>query len=105
MQTETETAGHIERKEAKARIKAALKEITGKRWSVTFDRGTAAGWIKIHALPSNRVDEFTMSEEDQEILKDALGLDRWNVAGGFALDPRCRAGFVRRLEARAEKAA
>lgn len=45
----------IERKNAVRRIKAALKQKTGKTWSVHGDRGTAWGWITVEAPKSRRV--------------------------------------------------
>jgi hypothetical protein len=44
----------MNRNETIARIKAALKRRSGKNWSVTGDRGTAWGWLKIDAPPSRR---------------------------------------------------
>lgn len=99
METATET--HIPMDEAKKRIRAALKELTGKGWSVTQDRGTAAAWIQIHAYPRHRVNEWDMDEHDQALLHEALDLWNWNLTGGFNLDPRDRTGFIHRLEERA----
>jgi hypothetical protein len=44
----------LDRDEAIKRIRAALKRRSGKAWSVTGDRGTAWGWIKIDAPPARR---------------------------------------------------
>jgi hypothetical protein len=41
-------------KEAIKRIKTALKQRSGKEWSVTNSRGTAYGWLTIDAPPKRR---------------------------------------------------
>jgi len=55
---------HIDRDEAIKRIRAALKKKTGKSWSVTGDRGTAWGWIKVEAPPRRRVWHEKIAEFD-----------------------------------------
>lgn len=45
----------IDRDDAIALIREALKQRSGKSWSVTGDRGTAWGWITIQAPPARRV--------------------------------------------------
>lgn len=42
----------IDRDEAIKAIRAALKRRSGKSWSVTGDRGTAWGWLRISAPPA-----------------------------------------------------
>jgi len=54
MHTLTETDTSIDRDQAIARIKAALKKRSNKSWSVTGGRGTGWGWITIDAPPSRR---------------------------------------------------
>lgn len=44
----------MDRNEAITRIRKALKERSGKPWSVTGGRGTAWGWITIDAPPKRR---------------------------------------------------
>jgi hypothetical protein len=44
----------VDRDEAIARIKSALKLRSGKTWSVKGNRGTAWGWIDIDAPPKRR---------------------------------------------------
>jgi len=44
----------MDRDEAITRIRTALKARTGRPWSVTGDRGTAWGWIRIDAPPARR---------------------------------------------------
>lgn len=46
---------YINRDEAIARIKAALKRRSGKPWSVTGGKGTAWGWITIDVPPKARI--------------------------------------------------
>lgn len=48
----------IERNEAIARIRKALKARSGKTWSVTGNKGTAWGWIDIDAPPARRTWHF-----------------------------------------------
>ena len=54
-------------------LRRLLKAATGRTWSVTGGRGTAWGWITIHA-PKARRDEFgNMTDADREALTIALG--------------------------------
>jgi hypothetical protein len=55
-------------------IKNALKQRSGKSWSVRGGRGTAWGWIDISALPARKVD-YRMTAEDQAELSALLGKD------------------------------
>lgn len=64
----------MDRNEAIARIRAALKKRSGKLWSVRGGSGTAWGWISISAPPARIVD-YRMTEADSEELKTLLGLD------------------------------
>ncbi len=50
----TTTDKTIDRDEAIARIRTALKRRSGKAWSVTGGRGTAWGWITVEAPPARR---------------------------------------------------
>jgi hypothetical protein len=59
-----------------AAIRAALKERSGKAWSVTGGRGTAYGWIRILAVPA-RCDQWgSMTDADRDELTRLLGHDR-----------------------------
>lgn len=62
-------------------LRKALKARTGRSWSVTGGRGTAWGWITIQAPPA-RQDGYSTSEEDREILGQALG-ERVGHQGAF----------------------
>jgi predicted Zn-dependent protease len=69
------TTDYGDRNIAIAAIRAALKERTGKTWSVRGGRGTGWGWITITA-PPKRLEQFDyMSEADRTELGEALGLE------------------------------
>lgn len=60
-----------------ARIKAALKQRSGRQWSVTGGRGTAYGWIAIKPVNKYLTGDFGyMTDEDCKLLADLLGLDK-----------------------------
>ena len=65
----------MDRDEAIARIRKALRERSGKAWSVTGGRGTAWGWITIESPPRRRVDGY-MTAADCEELGRLFGLSR-----------------------------
>lgn len=68
--------GSMDTNDVCKRIKKALKERSGRSWSVTHGRGTAYGWITIEAPPARRVNTWYTSEEDIELLKNLLGSDK-----------------------------
>jgi hypothetical protein len=53
-----------ERDETIKRIKAALKQRSGKIWSVTGGRGTAWGWITIDVPPARRTAKHRLKNGD-----------------------------------------
>lgn len=55
-------------------IRTALRERTGRTWSVTGGRGTAWGWITITAPPARRGEYGNMNADDAETLHKALDL-------------------------------
>jgi len=58
-----------------ATIREHLRRRSGKPWSLSGGRGTAYGWIRIHAPPARRVAPFDyMAEEDRAELGRLLGL-------------------------------
>lgn len=63
-----------ERDNAIARIRTALKNRTGRTWSVRGGRGTAWGWITITAPPKRQGEYGYLSDEDRICLATALGL-------------------------------
>lgn len=67
---------YTDRNEAIKAIRSALKQRSGKAWSVKGDRGTAWGWIQISSPPSRRVDFGYMTEADAEELGRLLDLGR-----------------------------
>lgn len=62
------------RKNTIAAIRAALKDRSGKAWSVTGGRGTAYGWITIEAPPARREQYGYMSDADRAELGHLLGV-------------------------------
>lgn len=67
--------GTDDRDTAIKRIRKALKDRSGKSWSVTGGRGTAWGWIRISSPPKRREREYYMSEDDQKELAELLGFE------------------------------
>lgn len=63
-------------KEVAKAIREALKVRTGQTWSVTNDRGTAYGWLKIASPPKRQDGVYGyMSDDDRALLGEALGLN------------------------------
>lgn len=77
------------RDEAITRIRAGLRQRTGKAWSVSGGRGTGWGWIRIEAPPKRRVDDaggtaggqYYTSQSDCAELAAALGLEKVHDQG------------------------
>ena len=63
----------MERNEAIARLKKALKTRTGRAWSVTGGRGTAWGWITVQATPRNRDAHGNTTDADRATLARVFG--------------------------------
>ena len=61
-------------------IRSALRQRSGKTWSVTGGRGTAWGWLTITAPPARRAGS-SMTVEDQTELAGLLGVP-FGLAGG-----------------------
>lgn len=62
------------RNETIAAIRKALRERSGKAWSVTGGRGTAYGCLSISAPPARSVD-YGLSDADRAELSQLLGVD------------------------------
>lgn len=63
--------------EAAREIKKALRERSGRAWSVSADRGTARGWMHIKATKKYAANEYgDLTEEDARLLADLLGLEQ-----------------------------
>lgn len=71
---------YTDRNTAIVAIRAALKERSGRSWSVHGGQGTAWGWIYISA-PPKRMEGMWMSAEDSAELMRLLGRD-WNPRPG-----------------------
>lgn len=69
------------RNETIASIKTALKQRSGKAWSVTGGRGTAWGWITIATPPGKRGDYGHIKDEDRVELAALLGLTNVDSQG------------------------
>ncbi|WP_099024339.1 hypothetical protein [Mycolicibacterium palauense] len=69
------TVDYTDRDTAIKAIRAALKERSGKTWSVRGGTGTAWGWITISA-PPKRIVNYRMTTEDTAELYALLGIDR-----------------------------
>ena len=54
------------------RIRAGLKQRSGKEWSVTGGTGTAYGWLEISAPPRRRLEHGQLTPEDAKELKELL---------------------------------
>lgn len=68
---------HYTRDEAIAHIKAALKQRSGRQWSVIGGRGTSWGWIEIKSVKKYAANEYgELTEADQKYLSELLGLDK-----------------------------
>ena len=56
-------------------IKAALRKVTGRTWSVRGGTGTSYGYIDVTA-PKARLDaNGSMTEDDMKMLRDVFGVD------------------------------
>lgn len=90
-----------DRDETIARIRRALRERTGRPWSVAGGRGTAWGWIRVTAPPARSEGYGVMTEEDRATLASALGLDRVHHQGvNIPASRDYRAEYVDRAEGR-----
>ena len=88
----------IERDDAIARIKTALRAKTGKAWSVRGNTGTAWGWIDVLPLPKEQPEKGQMSPEQARLLADAFGLDAPVHYQGLSISPDERSVYVTRAE-------
>jgi hypothetical protein len=71
----------MDRKEAIRRIRTALRERSGRSWSVTGGRGTSWGWIHIDSPPARHDDSSFMRPDDRAELAKLLGLDAVHQQG------------------------
>lgn len=77
--------GTVQRDVAIARIKASLRQRSGRSWSVTGGTGTAWGWIRIKSMPKacGRFGEMTAADITE--LAGLLGVAESLVRGGFSI--------------------
>lgn len=85
-------------------IRTALKERTGKTWSVTGGRGTAWGWIKIDApkarLDCQRVHAFTAASPDD---CTTCGANRFRDGYGDCPEHECTDACYRAYMSKADR--
>ncbi len=74
-QERTGHSGSVTRDDTIKTVRAALRRRSGQSWSVTGGKGTAWGWIKITSPPRCHDAYGAMSEADQALLGELLGLD------------------------------
>ena len=88
------------------RIRKALRQRSGKAWSVTGGRGTAWGWITITAPPARRVEFGYMTDADRAELGALLGLDHPAHPQGeqVAASTAYRTEYIDRAEGRTPSA-
>lgn len=89
-----------------ARIKKALRERSGRTWSVTCGRGTACGWLTISVPPSKLTADGYISKDDQAQLAALLGLRSVHQQGvSVASSSAHYVEFIDRAEKAADLAA
>ena len=91
-----DTRRHLNVAEACAELRALLRKATGRSWSVTHGRGTAYGWITVHAMPKDRVDGY-LSDRDARTLAALFGEDRPVHCQGLSISPDARELYVEQL--------
>lgn len=64
----------MDRNETTSAIRKALRDRSGKAWSVRGGTGTAAGWIRISAPPARCGEYGRMTDADATELHALLGL-------------------------------
>lgn len=65
----------MDRNEAIAEIRKALKARTGRTWSVTGGKGSSWGWITVTAPPKRSPGYGEMNADDMAVLGKALDMD------------------------------
>lgn len=87
----------MERDETIAAIKTALKNRSGKPWSVTGGRGTAWGWISISVPPKRlgcaRYHEFNLGDECRVCNETRFG-NRAQVCGAHICNSSCYRNYI-----------
>ena len=88
----TTTTTTIDRNEAIARIKAALKRRSGKAWSVTGGRGTSWGWITIDTAPARRTWAWRLPDGMSDIPENYEEYDTGKPGGHMSPAERAELG-------------
>lgn len=107
---------YIDRADAIAAIRVALKNRSGRAWRVYGDRGTAYGWIHIDAPAARLTCQFEsglpcdglscgrshkygyLTQEDRETLQTLLGLFSPAHPQGVSITPDAREWYVARAQ-------
>lgn len=88
----------MERNEAIAQIKSALKARSGKTWSVKGGTGTAWGWITVSAPPARLVDGWKLSDTDKAELSALLGEQMGNQGVVIPASSQYRVEYVAKAQ-------
>ena len=91
-----DTHRHMNVAEACAELRALLRKATGRSWSVTHGRGTAYGWITVHAMPKDRLADC-LTNADARTLAALFGEDRPVHRQGLSISPDARGYYVEQL--------
>lgn len=75
----TETLTDLTPTEAAKLIRQALRQRTGRAWSVRVGRGSVWGWLYINASPARQDVYGAMSEIDRVTLRNLLGIENWKA--------------------------
>lgn len=91
----------VSRDEAAVAIRRALRQRSGRSWSVIRGQGSVHGWLTITSPPSRQLDGC-MTDEDRQLLGLLLELGAAAHAQGVTVegDSRSRAEYVARAEGR-----
>lgn len=81
-------------------IRKALRERSGKTWSVKRGTGTSYGWISISSPPARRDQFGSMTDVDAAELHELLGLDNDGHAISVPSSSAYRREYIDRAEGR-----
>lgn len=84
--------------EARKRIRIALRQRSGREWSVTEDPNWGKNWTLITARPASRDDRDYMKPSDQQELTKLLGLTALVHPQGARISLTRHADFIRRIQ-------
>ncbi|MHB8330763.1 MAG: hypothetical protein ACYDDA_13715 [Acidiferrobacteraceae bacterium] len=87
---------HLNVAEACAELRTLLRKATYRSWSVTHGRGTAYGWITVHAMPKDRLDGY-LTNADARTLAALFGESRPVHHQGLSISPDARGYYVAQL--------